>query len=105
MGPREQVITERLNEGLQPTHLEVVNESHMHSVAPGSETHFKVIVVTQQFAGQSLIARHRQVNALLASELSSGLHALSIHAFAPEQWTDAVQGQLSSPACRGGAGK
>lgn len=105
MSTREQTITRALSEALAPTHLEVVNESHMHSVKPGSETHFKVIVVTPQFAGQSLITRHRRVNELLADELKSGLHALSIHAFAPEQWTDSVKDQLSSPACRGGAGK
>jgi BolA protein len=105
MATREQTITTTLTEALAPVHLEVVNESHMHSVKPGSETHFKVIVVTPEFAGQSLVARHRRVNELLASELKAGLHALSIHAFAPDQWTDAVKDQLSSPACRGGAGK
>ena len=88
---------------LVPVHLEVVNESHMHSVAPGSETHFKVVVVSSAFEGQALLARHRRINDLLAAELAAGLHALSIHAFSPAQWSSVVDTQ--SPACRGGAGK
>jgi BolA protein len=89
---------------LAPTHLEVVNESHMHSVAPGSETHFKVIVVSERFAPLSLVARHRKVNELLAAELRAGLHALSIHAFSPPEWEKNLV-DTSSPFCRGGAGK
>ncbi len=104
MGPREQAIDTALREGLAPAHLEVVNESHMHSVAPGSETHFKVVVVAAAFEALGPVARHRRVHELLARELASGLHALSIHAFSPAQWT-AGPGDLSSPACRGGAGK
>jgi len=99
--------TQRIESALSsvaPVHLEVVNESHMHSVAPGSETHFKVIVVSAAFDALSLIARHRRVNELLQPELASGLHALSIHAFSPAEWSK--QGvDTESPACRGGAGK
>jgi BolA protein len=89
---------------LQPLHLEVVNESHMHSVAPGSETHFKIVVVSHAFDALGLLARHRKVNELLKAELASGLHALSIHALTPAQW-EAGGHDLNSPACRGGMGK
>ena len=89
---------------LAPAHLEVVNESHMHSVPKGSETHFKVVVVSPTFDGVGLVQRHRKVNELLAGELTSGLHALSIHALTPAQW-EAGGHDLGSPACRGGAGK
>ncbi len=100
---RQQTIEAALRT-LAPVHLEVVNESHMHSVPPGSESHFKVVVVADAFSGQKLIARHRQVNALLAAELAAGLHALSIHALSPAEW-EAGGHDLESPACRGGAGK
>jgi len=102
---RSERIEAVLRAALAPVHLEVANESHMHSVAPGSETHFKVVVASSAFEGLSLIARHRRVNELLAAELSSGLHALSIHAFAPAQWTATQPSDLASPACRGGMGK
>lgn len=62
----------------QPTHLEVFNESYMHNVPKGSETHFKVVVVSEEFDGVSLIKRHRMVNNALRDELAGGVHALSI---------------------------
>ena len=104
MPSRKDTIEQALATALSPTHLEVVNESHMHSVKPGSETHFKVVVVSPAFDALSLLARHRRINELLKSELASGLHALSIHAFSPAQWA-ANTIDTASPACRGGAGK
>ncbi len=97
-------ITETLRSALAPTYLQVDNESHMHSVAPGSETHFKVVVVSPGFEQLGLLARHRRVNELLAAELAAGLHALSIHAFSPLQWEKEIH-DTNSPHCRGGAGK
>ena len=38
-------------QSLQPQFLEVINESHMHNVATGSESHFKVTIVSDQFNG------------------------------------------------------
>ena len=65
----QQTIEGKLSAALSPEHLEVLNESHMHNVPPGSESHFKVTVVTAQFEGQRLVARHRTVNELLAEAL------------------------------------
>ena len=48
----------------------MINESSGHNVPKGSETHFKVVVVSDSFDGQMLIARHRMVNEILADELS-----------------------------------
>lgn len=58
----QQQIEAKLAAALSPSHLEVINESYMHRVAPGSESHFKVVVVSQAFEGQRLLGRHRQVN-------------------------------------------
>ena len=66
----QQQIEAKLAAALAPTHLEVINESYMHRVAPGSESHFKVVVVSQAFEGQRLLGRHRQVNGVLAEEPS-----------------------------------
>ena len=68
---------------LQPTHLEVINESNMHNVPRGSETHFKVVVVSSAFEDLSLIKRHRSVNDVLKSELDGPVHALSIQVIYP----------------------
>lgn len=62
-GPIEQAITEALQMKLEPIHLEVVNESYMHNVPKGAETHFKVLVVSEKFESLPLIkvriARYR----------------------------------------------
>lgn len=104
------VIQDRIRSKLQttfePCHLEIVNESYMHNVPKGSETHFKVLVVSDKFTNTRLIQRHRLVNECLQVELDSGVHALSIVAKTKEQWDAMEQKNLEqSPACRGGFGK
>lgn len=93
----EQQLIERLQQ-LSPSHLEVVNESSSHGgYFPGKESHFKVIVVSDIFAGLRLVQRHQKIYAVAGDLLSPGkIHALAIHAFLPEEW----QGQdTSSPNC------
>ena len=99
---RQQRIEQSLTEALAPGRLEVENESRMHNVPPGSETHFKVLIVSEAFNGLGLVARHRKVNEALAAELKSGLHALTIRALTPE---DAEKQQIpfESPKCLGGS--
>ena len=61
MSIQDQIET-ALSEALQPSHLEVINESHMHNVPPGAESHFKVVVVSGAFLEQDLVNRHRMIN-------------------------------------------
>lgn len=75
----------------------------MHNVAKGSETHFKVIVVSDEFANKSQLKRHRAVHDVLKQELDNGLHALSIVAKSSEEWRQS-SAVAPSPPCRGGAG-
>lgn len=101
-GPVQQRIYSKLTATFTPSFLQVQNESHMHSVPRGSETHFKVTVVSAAFDSLNLLARHRAINTALAEELQSGVHALSIHARTPAQWaTD--HSVTKSPACLGGS--
>ncbi|XP_044128401.1 bolA-like protein 1 [Bufo gargarizans] len=100
--PVETSIRAKLSENLQPCHLEVHNESHMHAVPPGSETHFKVVVVSDVFGGKSLLQRHRLVNDLLKEELAGPVHALSIQAKTPPQWEENPT-VTQSPGCMGGS--
>ncbi|CAI5743097.1 unnamed protein product [Hyaloperonospora brassicae] len=101
MGPVARRIHEKLRTAFAPQHLDVTNESFMHNVPKGSETHFKVVVVTDQFNGKPLLQRHRMVNAVLQQELDEGVHALSILSKTPQQWAANAAVQ-ASPSCRGG---
>lgn len=98
--PVADTIALKLTNNLQPTHLEVINESHRHHVPPNSETHFKVVIVSGEFEGQRLIARHRLVNASLAEEFANGLHSLTMHTYTPAEWAADVV-VPKSPHCRG----
>lgn len=84
------------------SHLEVINESHMHSVPPGSETHFKVVIASPAFAGLSLVKRHQAVYAQLRGPLGGGVHALALHTYTDEEWR-ARGAAPDSPECRGGS--
>lgn len=99
--PVFRAIHSKLTSTFAPAHLSILNESYMHG-GRGNETHFKVTVVSASFDGLPLLARHRAVNAALAEELKSGVHALSITARTPAQW--AADDKVSkSPACLGGS--
>lgn len=98
----EQQITQKLTDAFSPEHLEVHNESHMHNVAPGSESHFKVVIVSQAFADKRLLECHRMVNEVLADELSNYIHALAIHTYSTEKWA-ATNAAPDSPNCMGGS--
>ncbi|MCY1268541.1 DNA-binding transcriptional regulator BolA [compost metagenome] len=84
---------------LEPQHLEVFDESHMHS--RGLETHFKAVVVSPVFSGLNAVKRHQKVYASLG-DLMGQFHALALHTYTPEEW--ATQGMApDSPTCRGGS--
>lgn len=105
-GPRaiETAIRSKLQAGLQPEYMEVINESYMHKVDEDAESHFKVVVVSHKFDNESLVKRHRLVNSLLQHELQHGLHAISVIAQTPDQWEKSNKQVRESPACRGGTG-
>lgn len=80
-------IEKKLTDALAPDSVKVVDESHQHEGhaghRPGGQTHFRVYIVSQAFAGKSRVDRHRLVNGILSDELKGGVHALAIHAQAP----------------------
>ncbi len=98
----QETIESKLQSSFSPEHLEVINESYMHNVPAGSESHFKVIVVSEAFEGKRLLPRHRMINSLLADEFQQGLHALSMHTYTPSEWKEQTQGAPDSPMCLGG---
>lgn len=100
---RQQRIHDILSTNLTPSLLDIQNETHLHSVPKGSESHFNVVIVTKQFDGLSRISRHRRVNQLIHDEFSKGLHALSLHLYSPKEWTDKTYAVPDSPICKGGS--
>ena len=101
MKPVEASINAKLIASFAPQHLQVVNESHMHSVPPGSESHFKVVIAAEGFVGKRQVQRHQAIYACLADELRNGVHALALHTYAPDEWRATGQAP-DSPQCLGG---
>ena len=99
---RKERIEQQLVQELAPVFLSVENESNNHHVPKGSETHFKVIAVSAQFADLNRVARHRLLNKLLSNEFDLGLHALSMHLYTEEEWQKQNNPILTSPACKDG---
>ena len=90
----EDCIREKLLKAFSPASLAVENESSKHAGHAGArdhlgratgETHFRVAIVSKCFEGQSLVDRHRQVNAALKDELAGPVHALAIKALTPAE--------------------
>ncbi|CAM4012384.1 BolA family transcriptional regulator [Psychrobacter arenosus] len=96
-------LTEYLQD-LNPTHLALENESMQHAgYFEGKESHFKLTIVSDAFAGKRPVARHQQVYALAGPLLTSAggtIHALAIHAYTPDEWA-ATGAAPDSPLCAG----
>lgn len=94
----KQTLEHKLSQAFAPKYLQLINESHSHRVAPGAETHFKVIIVSDHFSGENRVHRHRTIHKVLQQELDDSLKALSIQAFSPEEWSQNAT-IISSPPC------
>ena len=101
---KQTIIEQKLTSAFSPEFVEVLNESHAHNVPAGSESHFKVTVVSNEFTGKALIARHRAVNQVLAQELAGQVHALALHTLTPDEWFARAGRTQDSPQCLGGDG-
>ena len=98
----QEQIENALTQLLSPVVLDVVNESSQHNVPPDSETHFKVVIVSEQFVGRRKVARHQQVYGAVSELLAGPVHALALHTYTPEEWQ--VQGNSpQSQNCMGGS--
>lgn len=102
MSTRSQRMHETLSQSFQSVVLQIDNQSDQHHVPANSETHFKVLLVSDDFFNQSRINRHRMVNDALKEEFECGLHALSLHLYTPKEWAARNTITPDSPACRGG---
>ena len=96
-------IRERLTEALSPAVLEIVDESHMHNVPEGAESHFNVFVVSETFEGQRMVAQHQAVYRALATEMAGSIHALALKTMSVSQHQAQGGTAAVSPQCRGGS--
>lgn len=89
-------------QSLNPLEYKLTDDSHQHSVPKGAESHFTLVLVSEQFSGLSLVARHRLVNQLFIDEFQQGLHALSLHLYTPLEWAKKQGNVPDAPKCLGG---
>jgi BolA protein len=78
------------------------NESHMHS-GTATDSHFKLILVSDDFTGKRAVQRHQSVYAIVADLMNNPIHALALHLFTSEEWAVKEDKQLLSPKCLGGS--
>lgn len=97
-----ELIETKLHRQFSPHYLDVRDESYQHNVPVGAESHFKIVMVSDQFTGLKLIARHRAVYHLLEEELNRRVHALALHLYTISEWQQSSENIPSSPRCRGG---
>lgn len=94
-------LTERLSQAFRPYFLLVENESHMHSSGRGADSHFKIVLVSEEFESLNKVARHRKIYQFLAEDLQNGIHALALHLYTLSEWNAANQRFPHSPNCKG----
>jgi len=95
-------IQARLAAGIDCQYLEVINESGQHNVPAGSESHFRVVIVSTDFTDKTLLVRHRSVYGVLAEEMAGPVHALALHTYTPDEWQYRLGQAPLSPPCQGG---
>jgi len=86
---RRERIEARLGEGLRPTHIEVIDESHLHAGHAGARSgagHFRALLVSDRFEGLSRVKRQQLVYGLLAEEMGPEIHAFSMRTLTPAEW-------------------
>ena len=90
----EEMIRQRLSR-LSPESLEVFDDSSEHAGHAGARDgggHFQLVIVAHEFAGKTAVARHRLVYDALSDLMPKQIHALAIHAYAPEELGTSAKG-------------
>jgi len=94
-------LEQSLQDKIAVVSMTLENESYMHNVPKGSESHFKLILVSDDFVGKRLVQRHQQVYRALENEMSK-IHALAMHLYTVNEWDERNKLSPSSPKCLGG---
>ncbi|WP_252179428.1 BolA/IbaG family iron-sulfur metabolism protein [Endozoicomonas sp. 4G] len=96
-------VSDKLTTALELEYFEIANESHMHNVPPGSESHFKVVLVSRAFENTMPVKRHQLIYKILSDEMQGGIHALALHTYTPDEWQKRKEQAPDSPDCKGGS--
>lgn len=94
---KQEIIKSLLESAFNIHLLEITNESYMHNVPKDSETHFKVILVSNDFTNLALVKRHKAVYETL-KDIMNQIHALSLHIFDIDEYK-LNQDVQDSPQC------
>lgn len=95
-------IEEKLKSEMSSVYIEVINESPNHNVPDGSESHFKIVVVSDEFENMRPVQRHQLIYKVLTEEMKL-IHAIAIHPFTKKEWDKKNQSSSDSPECLGGS--
>ena len=95
-------IETKLTQELEPSHLEVINESYLHNVEPGKESHVRIVIVSKKFENLNLVKRHQLIYKQIDNELEGPIHAISLHTFTDSEWKERNETAQESPDCLGG---
>ncbi len=94
-------ILNTLNESFESSYVLLENESYKHNVPEGSESHFKLVLVSNDFEGKRLVQRHQAIYSSLAAVMPK-FHALAMHLHTPLEWSEKNVSVPESPNCLGG---
>ena len=98
----ETSIRSKITDAISPFYFEIENESHMHS-GPATDSHFKLVMVSNDFEGKRLVQRHQMIYKVLADEMQNPIHALAMHLYTEAEWQDKKGQVMASPNCMGGS--
>ncbi len=101
MAKVEAAIRSKLEAALQLEYITIENESDQHSGPAGRESHFKLTLVSEDFAGLLPVKRHQKIYALLVEEMAGPVHALALHLYSPKEWQAKGEQRPNSPDCLG----
>jgi BolA protein len=97
---RAEQIRDRLTQRFDVSFIDVENESHLHHSGKGADSHFKITLVSKDFAEQGLLSRHRAVQKTI-TDIIQGIHALGLHTYTPDEWLAREQNIPASSTCAG----
>lgn len=96
----QECIHQCLTEVFSPQHLSIVNDSHLHA-GSNTNSHFKVLLVSEAFINLSSVKRHQQVYQALKTIMPK-IHALQLNTWTPKEWntkTEQAAKDIPSSQC------
>ena len=99
----KKLLEEKIVAFCKPIFLSIENESHKHASQRKNptESHFKVIIVSNKFENIKLVARHRLIYQLTDNMFNNDIHALALHTYTELEWNTKQHASLTSPRCHG----